>query len=70
MAGAGNGDLYVTSWGWDEIDGVKWRRWAVGVHNARPLLLLVPEDVDAVKALSIAAGAVDKMELWGRLDAT
>lgn len=54
MAGAGDESFFVSSWGWDEIDGVRWRRWSVSRHHERVGFLLLPAESTTIEALLIA----------------
>ena len=57
MAGAGDASCYVSSWGWYETDGVRWRRWSVSRHHERVGFLLLPAEATAIEALLIASRA-------------
>ncbi len=54
MSGAGDDRLYVSSWGWETIDEVLYRRWSVSVDSKRVSFLLVLPEFDTTDVLVMA----------------
>lgn len=56
MAGAGSGELFVSSWGWyTDEKGLQWRRWSVTIRNVRVCLLELPPNTTSVEAMLMAS---------------
>lgn len=56
----GGGNIYVSSWGWDETAGRPgWRRWSISWKGERKCFIAVPEEVDIVTVWHMASALFD-----------
>lgn len=61
MAGAGDGHINVSSWGWhDDEEGNRYRIWSCSLDGIRVCFLYLPERYAAVEALIMFKA----MERW------